>query len=911
MMLAFALSLHSLFIISTLSAEDVKLSLDGNDWKITDPNYMISAKVPGSIYIDLLNANKIKDPFYGNNPNTEIWVANKSWTYTKQFNVSSQILNKNVVQLISQGLDTKADIYLNDKIIFKNDNMFHRNYIEIKSMLKEGLNNITIIFYSKVKWALEEAASCNTTTDGLCPYDCHHGFCDFNFIRTQPSSAGWDWAASYGSMGIWKSIYLQAYDTAVIRDWIISAFPVTSGKYNGKWNMTFTIYIDAGQTNVLYPQQTDMFHAKATEIKGNVNINIPEMNINKSMSVSMTQYEEINITLSLLSIDNPKLWMPNGYNINGKPFMYNVKINFVNTNGNMDEGIEGKIGLREIELEQPIAPGGYGTLFYFKINGITIPIHGSNWIPSDAFQSPQRINKTSMEYKFIGLNDSYQNMIRNWGGGIYQHDFFYDLCDEYGILIWHDMMFASDAYWVNAKFLKSVKKEVFDQVRRIQYHASIAIWSGNNEDEPRCKQNPEAYSKLTFGTVLDNIAILDDTRARMVSSPSNGNETESDPCDPDGGHNVWFGDFHAYLYDKDCWNTSIYVRSRFQSEFGLQSFPSYTTMTEYIPSDQRYYNSTLMQNRNKHPNGMQQMIDGIKFHYNLPTDYNSNNSFEYMLYLTQVYQAYCIKIEVEFYRSIRNNCSNTLPGCNMGQMYWQTDDFWPGASWSAIDWRNRYKMLQYYASIFNQPLSIIGFVNYVNHSDQEIDNYQFWSVMDESAVMMNMGCNSCKLQIESYSWINGSIATYPVNIGKIQTAQATFLFEWSKSEMLTNTKCDALNDCVIKWSLYGDDGSVISKNWMFLQSPKKTIAKDPKLNITNIIKQDANKFEIWLNVENMAAFVWIETSILGYFNNNGMLMAPGLYKDIIFFARSNTTTVNELKSDLYVYSLYEAGGFKH
>eukprot|EP01084_Bolivina_argentea_P281135 480971_1 len=417
------LLLPCLCIISIFSATDIKLSLDGDDWTITNPNYryQVSATIPGSIYIDLLNANKIPDPYYGNNSNTVIWIANQTWTYTKEFNITNSILNKNIVQLISEGIDTKADIYLNSQLIFKNDNMFHRNYIEIKSLLKQGMNNITIKLYSKVKWALNEAASCNITTDGLCPYNCppYPSFCDFNFIRTQQSSAGWNWAAKFGSMGIWKSIYIQAYDQAIIRDWIVSAFPVTTNDYNGKWNLTFTVYIDSGHTNVLYPG-FNLNHKQMTNtINGQIKTQILELNVNKLVTISLNQYEEKNITFNIITSENCQLWFPNGYN-NGKPAMYDVQINFIDNNSNIDQGIDRNIGLKVVELMQPIAPGGYGKLFYFQINGVTIPVHGSNWVPSDAFQgSLQRINKTSMEYKFIALNNSYQNMIRNWVGGIY------------------------------------------------------------------------------------------------------------------------------------------------------------------------------------------------------------------------------------------------------------------------------------------------------------------------------------------------------------------------------------------------------------------------------------------------------------------------------------------------------------
>eukprot|EP01084_Bolivina_argentea_P281129 480965_1 len=441
-----------LFIIQLwFNKADSKYSLNGDDWKITNPSYNTKATVPGSIYIDLLNAGIINEPYYGNNPSKTQWIANHSWTYTKIFNLSDSFLNNNIIQLITEGLDTKSNIYLNNKLIFVNDNMFHRNLISIKPLLNIGIiNNITIVFVSKVKWALHEANSCNITQDQLCPTDCHHGFCDFNFIRTEPCSAGWDWGPSFASMGIWKDINLHAYNTAVIRDWLIYTYPINKNDYTN-WNVTIIAYIDSGTTNVLHPKiNTTTGSNNSTVITGKVLVLIPELNINKTVNIELNPYDEINVTIDIPFINNPQLWYPNNY---GKQKLYSIKINFIDNTGQFDQGLSSKFAFRLIELQQPVAPGNHGKLFYFSVNGITIPIHGSNWIPMDAFQSHERINKTILEYRFIGLRDSYQNMIRNWGGGIYQSDEYYELADKYGIMIWEDMMFASDDYWMQSTFL--------------------------------------------------------------------------------------------------------------------------------------------------------------------------------------------------------------------------------------------------------------------------------------------------------------------------------------------------------------------------------------------------------------------------------------------------------------------------
>eukprot|EP01084_Bolivina_argentea_P232154 391338_1 len=354
--------------------------------------------------------------------------------------------------------------------------MFHRNYIAIKSLLNVGLNNITIVFYSKVKWAEEEANSCNATTDEVCPYQCKpwaqpYGWCNINFIRTTSLSFGWDWGPLAASVGIWKSIYIQAYNSAVIRDWLVYTIPYK--KDYTKWDLMFVAFVDAGQTNVLYPA-IDKPNSKAS-INGIVRVVVSELNINKSVNITLNQFEEVNISINIGVINNPELWWPNEY---GVQKLYSAQINFIATNNQMDEGHKRDFGFKEIQLMQPIAPGNKGNLFYFQINNVTIPVHGTNWIPMDQFQDQRRINASFMQTLFDALNTSHQNMIRVNGVGIYEHDYFYELCDKYGILIWHDMMWCDAAYWMPSSFVKSSTKEVIDQVRRIQKHPSIAIWSG-------------------------------------------------------------------------------------------------------------------------------------------------------------------------------------------------------------------------------------------------------------------------------------------------------------------------------------------------------------------------------------------------------------------------------------------------
>eukprot|EP01084_Bolivina_argentea_P281133 480969_1 len=939
-MLAFAAS--CLFVASFAQTSDTIFSLGGNDWTTTNGTKNVPASVPGSIYVDLMNAGVIGDPYYGSNPDDYKWVVvNNTWTYTKTFTLSSDIMNMRVIQLVSEGLDTLAYLSINDQLIFTNDNIYQRNHVEIKNFLKTGSNTIKIVFPSKVQWALQQANSCNVAQDGLCPKQCpgsaQHGFCDVNFIRTEPCSFSWDWGPAFASVGVWKDLYLQAYNDAVIRDVLIWAKPI-NGTYGGnnyykstlqftkdeistmsdeeliditlrgkvdvnidysQWNVTVIAYLDSGNTNVLNPSPALVEYLEdkkklIADITGQVRVTIDALSIDYKMSVSLNNYEEVNVSIPLSIVKNVNPWFPNKW---GNQQLYEVNTSFINSKNIVDHGISKDFGFRQIELVQDPLPNGRS--FFFRINGIDVVIHGSNWIPGDAFEAPSRVNKSSMEKLFIGLADSGQNMIRNWGGGIYQHGFVYELADKYGIMVWEDFMFACAQYWVEETFINSTRKEVFDQVKRMQHHPSIAIWAGNNENSGDCGREPGPYAYLYFATILDNVAILDPTRPRVVSSPSNGDETESQPCS--NGYDPFYGDLHSYNYGMDCWDYTQFGRSRFMSEFGLQSWPSFSTMSLYLPESEWSFMSNLMVNRNHHSNGQNQMLNLIQMHYNLPPkSLPQAKQFEYMLYLTQAYQAYCYKSEVEFFRSIRYQCTSSQSGCMMGQMYWQTNDIWPGASWSSMDWLARYKMSQYYSKRFYDKVIVAGFTNKTSKA------YDFWIIND----LLNESCSNCQLNFTSLSWSKGGIVKQWSTVFSMDVSDSKNIYSISQLSFLSQSGCLSVNDCVLKWNVGNGKGKIYSDNYMFIGSPKNATSKDPQISISDVLNGNVDQqYSITVSCSGVAAFVWLETKLDGYFSDNGMLLIPGK-TNVIFQSRNNKTTINDVKSGVYVYSLFEAGGFK-
>ena len=415
-------------------------------------------------------------------------------------------------------------------------------------------------FPSKVLAAQEAFDECDGEAPRFCPSLCpppeQDGFCQVsalfqliflaaftflqvNFLRTEPCSFSWDWGPAFAPVGIWRNLTLEIFKAAVIRDVLIysspwastvntrtrpegdsvttapdsdslitQAFRRTDDEFNfRKWDANVSVWLDAGITDIYGGEQSGSVDTRAPRhtISGVLHVTLLNQSITAHAPVTLQRGEEIAVNVTFRGLDVSP-WYPNGF---GSQPLYDFEIQFC-VQDECTATIK-RIGFRMVELVQEPLPGGKS--FHFRVNGIPIPVHGSNWVPADAFES--RVNRSVLEPFFVMLQASNQNMIRNWGGGIYQRDAFYDLADAYGIMIWEDMMFACADYMVGAEFLRSIAKEVRDNIRRLQHHPSIAIWAGNNENEYRYKPgsvDAGYYGELYFGTVLSNISALDNTR---------------------------------------------------------------------------------------------------------------------------------------------------------------------------------------------------------------------------------------------------------------------------------------------------------------------------------------------------------------------------------------------------------------
>lgn len=643
------LLLTSLLLFACQPKEQLPIvqKIDSN-WSFKSKNgtNWYSATVPGNVFTDLLDHKLIEDPFIKTNEEKVQWVSDSSWVYKTTFTIDQETLSKKHIELNFEGLDTYANVYLNDSLILSSNNAFRQHQFSVKSILKEA-NELRIEFES------------NSIQEEKEKKKLGYGLPEGNriFTRKAQFQYGWDWGPKLNTSGIWKDISLKAWDDYRIDD--------------------------------VFIKQLELNDSKAlllVEIKKRSNVDLDkkltyEIYINNNLFKSTSEIYKGYSWIDEIEIKNPKRWWPHNL---GEPYLYDIKIIVKDGNKILDTYSQ-KLGLRTIELITE--KDNIGESFYFKVNDVPVYAKGANYIPQNSFQ-----NKVTKEHYNKLLDDvvgANMNMLRVWGGGIYENDEFYDSCDEKGILVWQDFMFACAMYPGDRAFLENVQQEAIHQVKRLRNHTSIALWAGNNENSEGWHrwgwQNGRSEEEKK--EIWDNyLKVFDSILPNTVKELSQTSYWESSPKYGRGNPNYKTeGDAHDWWVWHDGYPFEHFEENvpRFMSEFGFQSFPSFETINYINQKDSVDIHTDAIKSHQKHSRGFQLIDEYMKRDYPIPS------SDEEYIYVSQLLQAKGITMGIEAQRRSRPY--------NMGSLFWQLNDCWPAISWSSIDYFGNWKALHYKA----------------------------------------------------------------------------------------------------------------------------------------------------------------------------------------------------------------------
>ncbi|XP_072031155.1 beta-mannosidase-like [Amphiura filiformis] len=848
-----------------------EINLNGM-WQVVNANKSISIKgsVPGSVHTALMENSVIKDPYYRLNDVDYRWIANDNWTYTTDFTVSKDILSKQRVVLVCHGLDTVASISINGAVVGDSSNMFIRYVFDIKEHLKSGANTITIAFQSAPSYANQKSTSHQYQVPPECPPAVQHGICHPNFIRKEQCSFSWDWGPAFAPQGIWKNISIEAYNTAVIRDVMVHTFMTKDG-IAGPWGINVTVFFDP--TN---------------QAEGTLTVEIPELNIKSHMNLTLSS-KSSHVSMLVKHLQSIKAWWPNGY---GEQRLYAVNVAFENQTLGEKCSRKLKIGFREVKLVQETIKGSTGLSFYFKINNRPIFLKGSNWIPADAFQ--ERIDKSRLKNLLQSTVDANMHALRVWGGGVYEQDILYEICDELGILIWQDFMFGCAMYPTDDAFLKSVQLEAAQQIRRLSSHPSILIWAGNNENEGALQQDwygtnvsyslyRDDYVKLYIDTIREQVLLHDPNERRpfVSSSPSNGLETEKEDWVAWNPQDTHYGDVHYYNYGADCWDVSTFPKPRFASEYGYQSWASFETLAKVSEKSDWSYSSNFSEHRQHHLLGNQEMTALAQKHFNLPSSTDPLQMYKDTLYLTQISQAMCIKSETEHYRRLQSTIVDG-EGHTMGALYWQLNDIWQAPTWASIEYGGKWKMLHYYAKNFFAPVLASGMVQ-----DKQLYVYVITDVQD---------LQNCKLRINIHKWDTLDKPMDTITTQQFNQSHQSAIVQYKNSldDLIKLSGCsDKTKDCFLTFEVLSSTSEVISPvNSLFLYSFNEASGLAKPRFMAKVAQKSPNVFTIHLTTDHVTPFTWLETpGIRGRFSDNGFVMVESAVI-VVFYAWESTTTTD-------------------
>jgi len=802
-----------------------------------------SATVPGCVHTDLLAHGLIPDPFYGTNEKAVQWVEEKDWEYRLLFTPSEQELASPNATLVFEGLDTYADVYLNDDCILIGQNMFRGFEISVAAHLNIGESELRIVFHSPTEKTKErfkengyELPAGNDQADVRVSV----------YSRKAPYHFGWDWGPRLVTSGIWKPVSLVTWSLAQITN--VHHYSEAINAPEARIKSRFEVESYTATKATLKKTIGDMTYLAQTDLKKGHNIIDLDANI-----------------------PSPQLWWPNGL---GKQHLYTIKSELI-IDGVVIDSRTDKLGLRSIEVVNE--PDSIGHSFYVKVNGQPVFMKGANIIPLDNFLP--NVSQADYDELIDAALDANMNMLRVWGGGIYEDKRFYDLCDEKGILVWQDFMFSCAMYPGDSAFLEEVKAEAQDNIRRLRNHTSLALWCGNNEVDVAWHnwgwQNQFNYSSEDSTQVWSDylklfeellpavVAENDSHRFYLPSSPISNWGT---PENFNHGDMHYWGVWHGNE-PLSAFNTNV---GRFMSEFGFQSFPELATVKAFSDSTGWSLESDVMQAHQKSPGG------NVRIKRYMDQNYREPKDFESFLYVSQLLQAKGMKTALEAHR--RN-----MPHC-MGTLYWQLNDCWPVASWSSMDYYGRRKAAHYATKrAFSEvAISVV----------EEGDSTTVYLISDrDRGVTGNFTVQLFTLSGELIDRTDTELLGVYRSKVHFKKATQSWLKDHRKEEVVVKVRLEGGNF---------DD----AVSYYYFVPPKELKLPTPKLDWH--FKATATGGIISLTAESFIKDLYLNfPGVDGHFLDNYFDLIKGETKEIIFETEAGTALSNAQLSWMSLYDSYE------
>ena len=801
------------------------------DFRQSGSEHWIRASVPGCVHTDLMSAGLIDDPFYGRNEKSIQWIGEKDWEYRKTFTISEADLLVSNMWVVLEGVDTYADISVNGLPVGTTDNMFRTWRFDISDKLKVGDNQLTIRFESVFRHDMPRYLDAPYRLMAWPNNDQSDIWLSL-YARKAGYHYGWDWGPRLITAGLHGSVYVESWN-----DWKIQSVffkTLSLDKPSARTGKARTADLQA-DIEVLSDMECDAF---ITISRGSQKVCGEKVVLKKGLNSYKLPF----------TIRNPHLWWSNGL---GKAHMeeFTVRVDACGSTASLTDDI----GIRTAEVIRE--DDDQGRKMTVRLNGYDVFCKGANWIPIDNF--PHMRERRDYAYLLESAALSNMNMIRVWGGGLYESEDFYELCDSLGIMVWQDMAFACGMFPSDSTYLSNVKEEIKDNVRRLRNHPSLVLWCGNNENEisyfewgwnrtlthDQRIDYEKGLKKLFYDVIPSTVDAEDGTRYYHPTSPVTGHS----------GVPYSMGDAHMWSVWKGGW-VEEYLKphniARIMSEYGFISYPDMFSMKKFIPEWDMYTGSPSMlahhrayDDTTRDPNYSDNTICRYMNRYAWVPE-----KFEDYVYMTQWFQAEAVKVAMEAHRRAKPYC--------MGTLFWQLNDCWPVVSWSSIDYYGRWKALQYYSRRAYAPVLV-------------------------SPYLAEDGKVSVKVVSDRIEEFNGILETYVMGFDGniIKQTDVKCSVNAAGSEDVFRFEGHELDGDTFLYVRLVEDGILVSENIFFNRYPDEYARLKPNIRIEAVKTDDG--IEMILSTDKLARCLYLYTDNENdFFEDNYIDLIPGFSRRI-------------------------------